>query len=46
MAQPLLVEKSGHDHIPLKVPNVEFDFDVKFLMYVLGNAFCQKIQIH
>ena len=36
----------GHGQIPLKVPNVKFDFDVKFLMYVLGTACCQQLQIH
>ena len=36
----------GHGQIPLKVLNVEFDFDVKFLMYVLSTACCQQMQIH
>ena len=36
----------GHGQTPLKAPNVEFDFDVKFLMYALGTACCQQIQIH
>ena len=34
------------EQIPLKVPNVKFDFDVNFLMYVFGTAGCQQIQIN
>ena len=26
--------KNGHGHISLKVPNIKFDFDVRFLMYL------------
>ena len=36
----------GHGQIPLKVPNIEFNLDVKFLMYALSTACCQQIQIH
>ena len=27
-------KNKGHGQIPLKVPNVKFDFDVRFLTYV------------